>query len=270
VPASEPVATSAATLAAELVRRILAAPTGRPTAPAAGPAPSARTRRSATRPGAVLAGGRDTGPGAGRAVVAIDGWSGSGKTHLAARLAPALEAACVHLDDLVPGWHGLAESVTLLVDHIIEPWVRGEAVRWPGWDWDRDRPGPPVELPESSPPASVLVVEGCGAGAAAVRPWLSALLWVDADAEVRAERLRARRDWPIYERWLHVWTAQEETLRAADDPRPWADATVRIVPSDPLGVPDRRPSRPVPSAAPAADSAPGGDLLVSWRAPGLR
>ncbi|MHB8504321.1 MAG: hypothetical protein ACYDEN_01135, partial [Acidimicrobiales bacterium] len=65
-----------------------------------------------------------------------------------------------------------------------------------------------------------------GPAAAAVRPWLAALAWLDVDEPERLARLRARWDWALYEPWLEVWAGQERALRAGDDPQLHADVVV--------------------------------------------
>jgi cytidylate kinase len=163
-------------------------------------------------------------------IVAIDGRSGSGKTSLAAWLAPALAAPCVHVDDIVPGWYGLARSVELLAEWVVQPLAAGSPAQWRKWDWDAGGWGRSGELA----PAPIVVVEGCGAGAAAIRPWLSALVWLEVGEDERLERLRRREDWGAYEPWLEVWSDQERALRAGDDPRPHATVVVR--PAGPAGL----------------------------------
>ncbi|HLI02219.1 MAG TPA: hypothetical protein VKV06_15630 [Acidimicrobiales bacterium] len=177
---------------------------------------------------------------AGTGVVAIDGWSGSGKTSLADRLAPALGAPCVHLDDFVPGWDGLARSVDLLVQWVLEPLAAGRPARLGIWDWTGGEWGAWRTLP----PAELVLVEGCGSGAAAARPWLAALAWLDVDAASRRRRLEARPDWPGYAPFADRWSAQEEALRAGDDPAALADAVIRW---------------------PAGDREAFDDFAVSWR-----
>lgn len=160
---------------------------------------------------------------AGPALVAIDGWSGSGKTTLAAGLAAALGGVpVVHAEDLVTGWYGLARSVERLAGDVLPALAAGRPARWRSWDWAAGAYGPE----QTQPPAPLLVVEGCGAGAAPVRPWLAALVWLEVAPEERAARLRARQDWPTYEPWVQVWARQERRLRTGDDPRPHADVTV--------------------------------------------
>jgi hypothetical protein len=167
-----------------------------------------------------------TGAGSGRAgttwIVAIDGWSGSGKTSLADRLAPALGVPCIHMDDWVPGWSGLARSVDLLVEWVLAPLADGKPARWRMWDWVRGDWGDERE----QQPEPLILIEGCGSGATAARPWLSGLIWLESTGDERAARLRARPDWPTYERWAAMWAEQEAALRAGDDVADVADLVV--------------------------------------------
>jgi hypothetical protein len=160
----------------------------------------------------------------GTRVIAIDGWSGSGKTSLAEHLAPALGAACLHLDDWVPGWHGLARSVELLVEWVLQPLALGRPARWRPWNWARAGFDPW----EVVAPAELIVVEGCGAGSALARPWLTAQVWISIDDDERARRLHARPDWATYAPWADMWAAQEAALRAGEDPPALADAVVEV------------------------------------------
>jgi hypothetical protein len=162
--------------------------------------------------------------------VAIDGWSGSGKTALADRMAPALDAACFHLDDVVPGWSGLARSVELLVAWVLAPLAESRPARWRRWDWEAGTFGKWEVLV----PTELVIVEGCGAGSALARPWLSGLIWIAVDDDERARRLKARPDWPTYAPWADMWAEQERALRAGEDPPATADAVVEPG-DDPLG-----------------------------------
>jgi hypothetical protein len=159
-------------------------------------------------------------------VIAIDGYSGSGKTYLADRVALALGAECVHLDVFVPGWFGLARSVELLVEWVLEPLAAGRGAGWRRWDWERHEFGKWEALAVRV--GGIVIVEGCGAGSRGALPWLSTLIWVDATTEERGRRLRARHDWNVYEPWFEVWADQEHVLRTSDDPAVVADAVVTM------------------------------------------
>ncbi|HSF26729.1 MAG TPA: uridine kinase [Actinomycetes bacterium] len=161
-------------------------------------------------------------------VVAIDGPSGAGKTVLAARLAKALGGApVVHLDDLYPGWDGLAAAPALLSDWVLQPLSRGEPARYRRYDWAGEEYAEWHDVPA----APVLVVEGCGAGARACAPYLALLVWVDAPAEVRRRRGLARD--PGYEPHWERWAAQEQVMWAVDGTRERADVCLDGGPARP-------------------------------------
>ena len=158
-------------------------------------------------------------------VLGIDGRSGAGKSTLAAELATALrrhrEVALFHLEDIYPGWDGLEAGTHDYVTQVLAPLSRGEAAVWNNWDWAASTPGPRSTLS----PAPVVIIEGVGAGCAAARELLDAVIWVqvpDATRKVRA----LERDGAVFaEHWDH-WAAQEEAYLAADAVPDHADVTV--------------------------------------------
>jgi hypothetical protein len=130
-------------------------------------------------------------PSSGRPfVLAVDGRSNSGKTTLAARIRAAVPgAAVVHTDDVA--WnHSRFGWADLLVDGILVPAHRGQAVSYrpPRWA-DHDRKGS-IEVPAGGP---LLVIEGDGAGRREVARLIDGLIWVQSD-EQEAERRRLARD----------------------------------------------------------------------------
>jgi cytidylate kinase len=156
-------------------------------------------------------------------LVTVDGYSGAGKSRVTGRLAAALgRAPTVHLDFFYPGWDGLAEAVGLAVEWVAEPLTAGRPARWRRWDWDSCRFAEWRETPW----APVVVLEGCGAGSAALRRYASTAVWVDAPAPRRDERLRARGDWIRYAPHRDRWAAQEKALFAVE--RPWEHADVVV------------------------------------------
>lgn len=156
-------------------------------------------------------------------LVTVDGYSGAGKSRLTGRLASALgRVPTVHLDYFYPGWDGLAAAVDLAVQWVAEPLVAGRPARWRRFDWAA---GAFAEWRET-PWAPVVVMEGCGAGAAALRPYTSTAVWVDTPAVLREHRLHGRIDWPRYAPHRERWAAQEEAFYAAEQPWQHADALV--------------------------------------------
>jgi uridine kinase len=154
-------------------------------------------------------------------VVALDGPSGSGKTTLALGVGRALECPVVHMDRIYPGWDGLAASVPLLVEQVLDPLARGEPAAYRAWDWARSE----WADTESVPAAEVLVVEGCGSSVGPAGPYASVRVWVEAPREVRMARGLAR-DGETYRPHWERWAAQEDRLFAADDTRARADVLI--------------------------------------------
>lgn len=155
-------------------------------------------------------------------LVAIDGHAGSGKSTFASRLAAALGGAPVlRLDDLAThdaffDWTGR------LADDVLGPLSRGATARYAPYDWTSRSFGAPRPLL----PAPVVLIEGVGAGRAAVRPWLARLLWMDRGAEESWQRGRERDGASLSAFW-DGWTRAETRHFAADPSRPFADALVR-------------------------------------------
>ena len=182
-------------------------------------------------------------------LIAVDGPSGAGKTTLAAEVADALGAPTIHMDDLYPGWDGLAAATERVLEWVVEPLLAGRPARYRRWDWGADAY---AEWHEAA--GDVVVLEGCGSGALPGGAHLSVLVWVDADPAQRRDRGLARD--PGYADFWDRWAAQERDLYAADGTRERADLVVDTTVG--LGAPadaDRRHTRRM--SLPAPDPANG-------------
>ena len=162
-------------------------------------------------------------------LVCIDGPSGSGKTTLADRLATALGGPPVlHMDDLYPGWDGLAAAVPLLNEQVVAPLAAGRAACYCRYDWHREEFAEKRDLgmPE------LLIVEGAGCGARLIAERAVLLVWVEAPRDVRFRRGIARDGEtyrPHWERWAH----QEAAHFAAEATACRADLRVNGEPDSP-------------------------------------
>lgn len=162
-------------------------------------------------------------------LVCVDGPSGSGKTTLASRLAHALDDAPVlHMDDIYPGWDGLAAAVPELRARIVTPLLAGRAAGYRRYDWEA---GAYAEHHDIGVPP-VLIVEGVGCGARAIAPHAVLVVWVEAP---RPERFRRgiERDGEDYRPHWERWARQEEALFAAEGTRERADVRVDGAPDAP-------------------------------------
>ncbi|MGO4237124.1 aminodeoxychorismate synthase component I [Pseudarthrobacter sp. YAF2] len=158
-------------------------------------------------------------------IIAIDGRSGAGKTTLAVELAALLRAhhkvSVFHLEDIYPGWDGLAAGVERYVSTVLTPLSRGEAATWTSWDWANHYDGDArVTLP-----AEIVIVEGVGAASEAARPFLSAVIWAESPDDVRRTRALDR-DGDTYTPFWDQWAAQEEEWLDRDDVPGRADVRV--------------------------------------------
>jgi energy-coupling factor transporter ATP-binding protein EcfA2 len=164
-------------------------------------------------------------------VVAVDGRSGSGKTTFSELLTRALASSgpgppqVVHLDDLYPGWDGLARTPALIRRQLLEPLATGSAPGFTRWDWAAGRPGAwrPV------PAGDLLLVEGVGSGALACAPYLSVLIWLEAPPHER-RRYALARDGHGYAAHWDRWARQEDLYITREDPAGRADLRFRFLP----------------------------------------
>jgi cytidylate kinase len=125
------------------------------------------------------------------------------------------------MDDLYPGWDGLAAGVEALRRDVVAPLAEGRPARYRRWDWTKNVYAEPRDL--GTPP--VLVIEGVGAGAVAPSaegPTASLLVWLDA-AEAIRHRRAMERDGATYAPHWARWAAQERAHFAADRTRERAD-----------------------------------------------
>jgi uridine kinase len=157
-------------------------------------------------------------------LLCIDGPAGSGKTTASEAVVGLLADAgrshgLVHMDDLYEGWEGLDLGVEpRLLAQLIIPMSGGAAGRWQRYDWYAGSFGEWIDQAV----VDVLVVEGCGSGAAAYAPYRSLLVWIEADRETRIARGITRDGEQVLPRWL-AWMDSEARHFAVNQTRQHAD-----------------------------------------------
>lgn len=165
-------------------------------------------------------------------LLCVDGPSGAGKSDLAAEVARRTGAAVVAIDDLLNGWYGgIDRAVRDLVRDVVLPLAAGRPGSYRRYDWGRGAFGEEVEVL----PADLVVVEGVGAGARALDPFRTTLVWLDAPADVRRRRALAR-DGDAYAPYWDHWALLER--RHFAEQRTSARADLRSSSDSPRAVTD--------------------------------
>ena len=150
-----------------------------------------------------------------RPIIAIDGPAGAGKTTLANNLALALASDLtvhvVHMDDLYNGWDAaLSSELTESLQHIASAHKSSKNISYSIYNWSRAEFEEAKEIPQ----ANLIILEGVGSGQSAIRPSISALIWIDiAEKEGLARVLE--RDGAAIKNQMEKWlTQQDEHFRA--------------------------------------------------------
>lgn len=153
----------------------------------------------------------------------IDGPSGAGKSTLATALAGELgaEADLVRMDELYPGWGGLAAGSAFTERFLVGPLRRGLPGRYRRWNWAADSSARWREVD----PDRILILEGCGAATTTNRRAASFTVWVQAEDVLRRERALAR-DGAVFAAHWDEWDAQFRRHVVCNDPRSAADVVI--------------------------------------------
>ena len=155
-------------------------------------------------------------------ILALDGRSGTGKTHLSLQLAAWVRDGGLPgelysvdvppLDELYTGWTGLAAGLETYTQQVLPALVRDGSATWTPWNWHTSR----HDAPRALGPADIIIIEGVGAGHPAARPFLAGTLTLTLETATRKERALAR-DGATYAPHWDTWAAQEDQLPAASD-----------------------------------------------------
>lgn len=136
----------------------------------------------------------------------IDGRSGAGKSGLAAELVRRSRGLVqlVALDDLYPGWDGLAAGADEAFRRIIEPHAAGRPGLWRRWDWTRSTWAEEHTVDPSRP----LVIEGSGALTPESAALADVTVWLESPLASRKRRALDR-DGDTYRPHWERWALQE-------------------------------------------------------------
>ncbi|MDO5618607.1 hypothetical protein [Kocuria sp.] len=148
-------------------------------------------------------------------LIGIDGRSGAGKTSLASQLSEVLsvtrDVVTFHLEDIYPGWDGLAQGIEIYNDSILATLREEQDAYWAAWDWLADSSGGP----RLTRPAEIVILEGVGACNWVAREVLDVSVWVELPEAQRRTRA-LNRDGKSYLEFWDRWAAQENQYLEAD------------------------------------------------------
>lgn len=165
----------------------------------------------------------DSCKGVARPIIAIDGPAGAGKTTLAEHLSAALslkyKCTTLHMDDLYNGWQNAFDHH--LIDALIGAATAHQNSRpysLSRYLWNQNQFSEVQAVKE----AELLIFEGVGSSQRAIRPQLTATIWIDIDEAAGLERV-LRRDGDAISAQMREWLrtqaqhfALEESKDAAD------------------------------------------------------
>lgn len=158
--------------------------------------------------------------------VLLDGPSGAGKSTLADALVEAWPGAVtlVRMDNIYPGWGGLAAASAHVHDHLLSPRSLGAVSRWRRHDWESERPAEWHTVPAGRS----LVLEGCGVLTRGNAPLATVRVWLDADDRVRKARALARDRGGFDAHW-DEWDSQFVRFVVSESPAASADLRLALM-----------------------------------------
>ena len=154
-------------------------------------------------------------------VVLIDGRAGSGKSTFARLLQDQVfqetrqSPKVIHMDDLYPGWDGLAQGSLYMLENILKPIKLAGTAQWQRWDWSKSRRGGNEHGNgwRSFDGQNLLIVEGCGSVTEASKNLADLTIWLESQSSTRMARFLPRDGGKFKDHW-NQWSAQEDDFYA--------------------------------------------------------
>ncbi len=150
-------------------------------------------------------------------IILIDGKAASGKSQFAKNLSELYfqsekqAARVIQMDDLYPGWEGLAQGSVYLLTHILTPLSQGKTASWQVWNWEKNERGAEdkVNGHREFSGGTALIIEGCGSISRLSSEIADMAIWIDASVEERKKRFNLR-DAGKFDEYFGLWSAQED------------------------------------------------------------
>ena len=115
------------------------------------------------------------------------------------------------MDDLYPGWEGLAQGSLYLVEQILKRMKLAGKAEWQRWDWANEERGgsDPGNGWREFDGENILIVEGCGSVTEQSAELADLTIWIEADRLARKKRFEVR-DRGNFSNFWNSWSAQED------------------------------------------------------------
>jgi Ni2+-binding GTPase involved in maturation of urease and hydrogenase len=161
--------------------------------------------------------------------IAIDGKGGAGKSTLASQLSEVLEAGVIHTDDFTTFDKPAYRGSDLVIEKVFNPIIEGQ--RNLSYERLQVWPGEPHFVQDQAV-TDVMLIEGCGVSCEKFRPYLSYVITVDLDDDIRIKRIIERdvvvggRSSEENDRVGKLWEAGEIEYFSNDNPLSRSDMVV--------------------------------------------
>lgn len=167
-------------------------------------------------------------------IILIDGKAASGKSQFAKELSELYfqsqkqAARVIQMDDLYPGWEGLAEGSVYLLTHILSPLSQGKSASWQIWNWQKNERGAQDEVNgrREFSGGTALIIEGCGSISRLSSALADITIWIEAAAEERKKRFNLR-DAGRFDEYFGIWSAQEDEFYERENSKQLAQLIVQ-------------------------------------------
>ena len=110
----------------------------------------------------------------------------------------------IHMDDLYPGWEGLAQGAEYLQRMVLTPLLKTGTASWQEYNWELGKRDAWREFSGGTP----LIIEGCGALNQYTSTICQVSIWLEASEAVRRERWN-KREAERNKDYFEMWSAQE-------------------------------------------------------------
>ncbi|CAB4543561.1 MAG: ATP-binding protein [Actinobacteria bacterium] len=159
-------------------------------------------------------------------IVLVDGRAASGKSTFALELAARYfqvdkqAARVISMDDLYPGWEGLADGSIYLLRHVLMPLSQGKTASWQIWNWEKGERGGDDAMNghREFSGGTALIIEGCGSISRLTSDLADITIWIDSDDATRKERFN-KRDQGKFDEFFGLWSVQEDEFYERENSR---------------------------------------------------